>query len=296
MGHPLMLPMLERLLPLGWLRPLAGPRYESGPFAGLSPVTMVTGGSHGIGLALANRFAAAGHDLLLIARSEADLVEAAARIQSQHGIAAATLALDITTPDALAAIDRKLSQMGRYAHILVNNAGIGLSGPFLDHPREDITTLVDLNVRASTRLMHHVLPGMRSRGCGGVLNVASLGGYAPGPWQAVYYASKAYVLSLSEAVAYEVAPDGIRVCAVAPGPVETAFHRRMQAESAFYRWLPPLQPDTVASWAYRGFRLGLRVIVPGLVNMLLALCLRLLPHRVVIPVVAWLLRRRERDA
>jgi short-subunit dehydrogenase len=293
---PSMLPTLERLLPLGWRQPLEGRHYDSGPFAGLAPVTIVTGGSEGIGLALASRFAAAGHDRLLIARGEGGLAQAATKILAQHRVTVTTLALDITSTDAPQMIDRKLSEMGGYAHILVNNAGIGLSGPFLDHTRGDLTAMMDLNMRALTRLMHHVLPGMRSRGRGGILNVASLGAYAPGPWQAAYYASKAYLLSLSEAVAYEVEPDGVRITVVAPGPVETGFHRRMLAESAFYRrLLPPLWPETVASWAYWGFKLGLRVIVPGVINMVLALVLRILPHRIVMPVVGWLLRRREKD-
>src|SRR6185503_9602453 len=161
---PSMLFTLERLLPLWWRRPLQGPRYDTGPFAGLSPVTIVTGGSEGIGLALANRFAAAGHDLLLIARREARLVEAAAKIEAQHRVTVATLALDITTPDAPRRIDSKLSDMHRYAHILVNSAGIGLSGPFAEHTREDVAALMDLNIRALTLLMHHMLPGMRLRG------------------------------------------------------------------------------------------------------------------------------------
>lgn len=287
---------LQRVLPLWWRSPLAGPLYGSGAFAGLSPVTIITGGSEGIGLALAQRFATAGHDLLLIARREAPLAEAAVKVAAGGGIRVTTLSLDVTAPDAPAVIEHKLSEMRCYAHILINSAGVGLSGPFAEHGKADIGALLDLNVRALSLLMRHVLPGMRQRGRGGVLNVASLGGLAPGPWQAAYYASKAYVLSLSEAAAYEVAGDGVRVCAVAPGPVDTAFHQRMCAESAFYRrLLPPIQPETVATWAYHGFGLGLRVIVPGVINMLLALCLRLLPHRVVMPVVGWLLRRREGD-
>lgn len=292
-----MLSTLERLLPLWWRRSLTGPRYDTGPFAGLAPFTIVTGGSEGIGLALASRFAAAGHSILLIGRRQTELAQAAAKIRSQVHVEVATLALDVTTAEAPAAIDRKLSEIDGYAHILINNAGVGLSGPFVDQPRDDLATLLDLNVGALTRLMRHVLPGMRARGCGGVLNVASLGGYAPGPWQAAYYASKAYVLSLSEAVAYEVAADGVRICAVAPGPVDTGFHRRMRAESAFYRrLLPPLQPGTVAAWAYFGLKMGSRVIVPGVINAILALALRILPHRIVIPIVSWLLRRRESDA
>ncbi len=184
--------------------------------------------------------------------------------------------------------------------MLVNNAGIGLSGDFTKQTAVGIDGLIALNVRALTLLMHHVLPGMQQRRRGGVINLASLGGYAPGPWQAAYYASKAYVLSLSEAVAAEVARDGVRVTAVAPGPVKTGFHERMQAERALYRRLiPPLRPDTVAVWGCIGFRLGARVIVPGLTNMFISLCLRVLPHRLGVVIVSWLLwpgKRETRNA
>ena len=118
--------------------------------------------------------------------------------------------------------------------------------------------LLDLNVRALTALTRHFLDGMRVRGRGGILNVASLGGYTPGPYQAAYYASKAYVLSLTEAMAAETAGEGVRVCALAPGPVDTGFHARMGAEGAFYRYLlPPASAEAVARAGYRGFALGL---------------------------------------
>ncbi len=147
------------------------------------------------------------------------------------------LPLDVTTPDAVAKIEAALAAHGAYADVLVNNAGMGLAGPFHAHPPDDVLRLIDLNVRALSHLTRHFLPGMRVRGRGGILNVASLGGYAPGPNQAVYYASKAYVLSLTEAIAAETAGEGVRVCALAPGPVNTMFHARMGAENAFYRLL-----------------------------------------------------------
>ena len=107
-------------------------------------------------------------------------------------------------------------------------------------PSADVLRLIDLNVRALTHLTHHFLPGMRVRGRGGILNLASIGGYAPGPNQAAYYASKAYVLSLTEAIAAETAGEGVRVCALAPGPVNTRLHESMGAENAFYRcFVPP---------------------------------------------------------
>ncbi len=134
---------------------------------------------------------------------------------------------DVTATDAIATIEAALAAHGAYADVLVNSAGIGLSGPFHAHAPEDVVRLIDLNVRALTQLTRHFLPGMRVRGRGGILNVASLGGYTPGPNQAAYYASKAYVLSLTEAIAAETAGEGVRVCALAPGPVNTAFHARM---------------------------------------------------------------------
>jgi short-subunit dehydrogenase len=273
---------------------------EPATVTALKPVTIVTGGSDGIGRAIARRFAAQGHSLLLIARSEDRLAAAAAELRANLGADVHILPLDITAPGAAEDIDAALARAGGYANILVNNAGIGLSGAFAEHAGDDVARLLDLNVKALTLLTHHVLPGMRQRHAGGIINLASLGGYAPGPWQAVYYASKAYVLSFSEAVAAEVAADGVRVCAVAPGPVNTAFHERMGAENAWYRWLlPPLEPETVAWWADRGFKLGARVIVPGLINMILGLALRLVPHRILVPIIGWLLRpgmRENRDA
>jgi short-subunit dehydrogenase len=266
------------------------------PDLATTPITIVTGGSEGIGRAIARRFAARRHDLLLIARNEPKLREAAAELRKDFNVAVHILALDITSTQAPNEIDAAVAKAGGHAHILVNNAGIGLSGAFAEQTREEIERLLDLNIKALTVLTHHVLPGMRQRHTGGVINLASLGGYAPGPWQAAYYASKAYVLSFSEALAAEVAADGVRVCAVAPGPVNTAFHERMGAETAWYRRLvPPLRPETVAWWTDRGFALGLRVIVPGLTNMLMSLALQLVPHRILVPIVGWLLRTGTRE-
>ena len=201
-------------------------------FDGLKPMVVVTGGSEGIGFELARRFAAAGSDVLLVARSAEVLEQAAAQIRAECKVNAVTLAADLTAPGTVAAIEEALASQGAYADVLVNNAGIGLSGPFHTHAPDAVLRLLDLNVRALTQLTHHFLPGMRTRGRGGILNVASLGGYAPGPNQGAYYASKAYVLSLTEAIAAETAGEGVRVCALAPGPVNTRFHARMGAEGA----------------------------------------------------------------
>ena len=263
-------------------------------FEGLKPMTVVTGGSEGIGFELARRFAAAGSDVMLVARRAEVLEQAAAQIRIESKVAAVVLPLDITLPDSVAKIEAALAAVGAYADVLVNNAGIGLSGPFHAHAPEDVLRLLDVNVRALTQLTHHFLPGMRTRGRGGILNVASLGGYAPGPNQAAYYASKAYVLSLTEAIAAETAGEGVRVCALAPGPVNTRFHARMGAEGALYRaFVPPASSQSVARAGHRGFLLGLRVTIPGLVNPFLALAMRVLPHRIVIPIIGLLLRPKR---
>ncbi len=264
-------------------------------YAGLKPMVVVTGGSEGIGLALARRFAAAGNDLVLVARRLEPLREAADRIRAEFKVEAVAVPVDVTSPGAIPTIEAALAAQRAYADVLVNSAGIGLAGPFHDQAPEAIMQLIDLNVRALTALSRHFLAGMRVRGRGGILNLASLGGYAPGPNQAVYYASKAYVLSFSEAVAAEVAGEGVRISALAPGPVNTRFHARMGAEQALYRYLVmPSSPEGVARAGYRGFALGWRVIVPGLFNPFLALAMRILPHRIVIPIVGVLLKQRGR--
>ncbi len=264
-------------------------------FEGLRPVTVVTGGSEGIGLELARRFASAGNDVMLVARRLEPLEQAAVQIRAETKADVVVLPLDVTVPDAVAQIEAALASHGAYADVLVNNAGIGLAGPFHAHAAADVLRLVDLNVRALTHLTHHFLPGMRVRGRGGILNLASIGGFAPGPNQAAYYASKAYVLSLTEAIAAETAGEGVRVCALAPGPVNTRWHEKAGAQSAFYRsFVPPASARSVAWAGYLGYVLGLRVTIPGLVNPFMALAMRIMPHRIVIPIIGVLLRPRGR--
>lgn len=262
-------------------------------YAGLTPIVVVTGGSEGIGFELARRFAAAGHNLLLVARTVERLEQAAATIRAESKAAVHVASIDLTTADAIGRLDAALALHRAYADILVNSAGIGLAGPFHGQSAEGLQHLVDLNVRALTTLTRHVLPGMRVRGRGGILNLASIGSYVPGPNQAAYYASKAYVLSLTEAIAAETAGEGVRVCAIAPGPVNTRWHAKAGAERAFYRSLvPPASARSVAWAGYLGFVLGLRVTITGLISPVMAVALRILPHRITIPIVQLLLRPR----
>lgn len=262
-------------------------------YAGLQPVTVVTGASEGIGRALALRFAAIGNPVMLVARHAEALAEAARKVEALPAAKAFIVVADLSTADGIAAVDEALAARRAYCDVLINNAAIGLSGPFAEQDGTQLAQLLDLNVRGLTLLMHRYLPGMLARGRGGVVNVASLGGYVPGPHQAAYYASKAYVVSLTEAVASETRGMGVRVCVLAPGPVDTGFHKRMGAQSAHYallaRWT---RPEFVVDRAYRGFRLGQTVVIPGIAYRALSWLVRVVPHPLLVPLTGWLLKRR----
>ena len=207
------------------------------------PAVVITGGSRGIGLALARQFIEAGRETVIVARNAQGLSKALAQLKSDTGAEATAIFCDIARADAAEIIASGLRQAGLYLDVLVNNAGTGLAGPFLTHAPDDLSHLIAVNIDGLTRLTRAALPDMIARQRGGILNMASLGAYVPGPNQAAYYASKAYVLSLTEALAREVSGQGVRVAAVAPGPVNTTFHRDMGAEASLYRiLLPSLTP------------------------------------------------------
>ncbi|HEX5599052.1 MAG TPA: SDR family NAD(P)-dependent oxidoreductase, partial [Hyphomicrobiaceae bacterium] len=254
-----------------WLRRRWRPDPDAlSQWAELQPAVVVTGGSEGIGFEIARRFAKRGRAVVLVARRSEPLETAASAIRQEFGTTVLTVPLDVTRPDAPQALQERLLQNGFYADVLVNNAGMGLSGDYISQEPEQLGQLIELNVRALSVLMRHFLPAMCVRGRGGVLNVASLGGYAPGPYQAAYYASKSYVIALTEAVAWETRGLGVRVAVFAPGPVRTRFHARMGAESALYRWLIPApSPSLAAGSAVRWFEWGRTVITPGVMGPLL---------------------------
>lgn len=262
--------------------------------AGLRPATVIVGGSEGIGLAIAIRLARGGGDIVIIGRTPETLVVARHTVTIAGPRATvAILPLDMTGIDAFAAIEKSLADADLYLDCMVLSAGIGASGPFDQNTADEIDRLIATNVAATTRLIHQALPAMLARGRGGILAMASLGGLTPGPYQAAYYASKAYMVSLMEAIAHENRGRGVRVSVVIPGPVETRFHTKMHAESALYRrLLPSMSPARVAASALRGHWLGHTVISPGLATPVLALALRVLPHPILVPVIGWLLRRR----
>lgn len=269
------------------------------------PAVVVTGGSSGIGLAIAAEFFARGRAVLLVARDETRLTAAVRRLEeigARAGPAsltgeAAWLALDVTGPAAFSAIEAALEARGWYLDILVNSAACGLSGDWSRTEPAALDRLVEVNVTGLTRLSRSALPAMLARGRGGIINVSSLGGYVPGPNQAAYYASKAYVSSLTRAVSREIAGRGVRMMVLAPGPVETGFHRAMGADRALYRRLiPAISAERVAAAAVFGYAIGQAVVVPGLLPRVLVLALGLLPNALTVPILERLLANPSEQA
>ena len=272
-------------------RVLRGPRERA---EGLRPAIVVTGGSEGIGLALAEEFARLGSTIVLVARTSAKLEEARVALAAKTGVEVKTIVADVASPDGPGRILGSLARDGFYCDVLINNAGMGQSGPFVEYEETALSSLVAVNVGALTSLMHAALPEMIARGRGGILNVASLSGLAPGPWQAAYYASKAYVVSLTEAVAYETRGLGIRMAVLLPGPTDTQFHRRMGADSAYYlRLFPPASAARIARTAFWGWRYGGVKIVAPVENYLLALAMWVVPNVVLKPILGFLLKNRS---
>ena len=257
----------------------------------MRPVTLITGASSGIGAALAHVFAAHGHDLVLIARRELKLDMLADEIAARGRPRPAILQADLERPAEVARIGEALHMQGLEPDIVVNNAGAGLFGDAGSLDRDKQLALIDLNVRALTELSLAFVDAL-ARHRGGMLNVASVAAFLPGPGMAVYYASKAYVLSFSEALHRELAPRGVRVTALCPGPVPTEFQARagMPARHS----LLTCSAAEVAQAGYRGLMAGRRVVVPGLANKMAVMLLRHLPRGPVLAVTDRHMRRRVR--
>ena len=290
---------MDILLKIGdlWVRRRAAPDAAAvAAVAALTPATVVTGASEGLGFALAHLIAREGRTIVLLARSVDMLTEAADTLRTKYPASTVIAeSLDVGERDAPAKLDALLAANGLYLDVLVNNAGIGIGGNFTDLDQEKLDELVETNVAAVTRLTRHYLPGMRARARGGVMNLASLAAFIPGPWQAPYFASKAYVLSLTAAIGGECAGEGVRVCAIASGPVETRIHRKMNAVHTYYRTLmPSSSADRMARLAWRSYRMGRRVVVPGVVNSFLAWSARAMPYEFLLPLVSWLMKPRAR--
>jgi uncharacterized protein len=248
------------------------------------PIALITGASTGIGAELARVFAAHGHEVVMVARSEPALTALANAIGTAGHPRPHVLPIDLMRLDGGARIGHELAARGMEPAFVVNNAGFGLAGSADELDRDEQLAMIDLNVRALTELSLRWVDSMQ-RHRGGLLNVASVAGFFPGPGMAVYYASKAYVLSFTEALHLELAPKGVRVTALCPGPVATAFQQRAGLSS---NKAPPLlgrSAEKVAREGYDGLMAGRRVVVPGSANKLVAGVPRVLPRGTMLKLV-----------
>jgi uncharacterized protein len=251
---------------------------------------LVTGASSGIGWELARFFAADGSDLVLVARRQVELERLAAELSGQHGVQVYVLPADLADPAAPAALADDLATRGLSIDVLVNNAGFGAEGPFGVLPLSRQLDMVQVNVTALTQLTGLLLPPMLARRRGGVLNVGSTAGFQPGPYMAIYYATKAYVLSFTEALAEELSGTGLTATCLAPGPTSTEFFAAASMEHTRLVALGTMDARSVAQAGYRGFRAGRRLVVPGIPNKLGVLSVRFAPRRLVTKITAWLNR------
>ncbi len=250
----------------------------------LRPVTVITGASSGIGVELARVFARHGHALALVARREDRLRLLADEIAATGAPRPLVITADIAAAGAAARIGEALAAAGAEPQFMVNNAGFGLVGLAAVRDRAEQLTMIDLNMRALTELSLAFVDSLE-RHKGGLLNVGSIAGFMPGPGSAVYYATKAYVLSFTEALHSELKSRGIRVTVLCPGPVPTEFAERAGVSGGLGPGIFTQNADYVAALGYRGLMRGQRTVVPGLANKLMTLLVRVLPRRILLRLV-----------
>lgn len=253
---------------------------------GAGQTALVTGASYGIGLDLAECFAKDGYDLVITARSEEPLAAAAQRLAAQYGVRVTPVALDLGKPGGGATLAKYIADKGLAVDVLVNNAGFGIAGGLDGSKPDEQLGMIDLNVRALVELTQIYWPGMLKARRGGVLNVASTAAFQPGPLMAVYYASKAFVLSFSEALWKEADGTGVHVSCLCPGPTVSRFRDRAgTGKTRLSRVGAPMASMAVARLGYRGFRHNRRVVITGFRNRLLARLAPFMPRRTLLGMV-----------
>ena len=255
---------------------------------------LITGASSGIGLALARVFAGDGVDVILSARSEDRLRELANEVRETYRVKARVIPADLSRPGQAQKIYDRVVATGWQVDCLVNNAGFGVYGDFAETDWMAEAAMVQVNIVALTQLTKLFLPEMIARGRGKILNVASTAAFQPGPMMAVYFATKAYVLSFSEAIAHELRGTGVHVTALCPGATETGFQRSAGATGSrvFDSRKLPTGAD-VAVYGYKVLQRQKRVAVHGAINKMLAFGTRLLPRRAVVAITKMLISRTK---
>jgi short-subunit dehydrogenase len=264
-----------------------------------SSAALVTGASSGIGAEIARELARRNHNLVLVARSKDRLTMLARELSEAHGVRAETVSCDLAKPASRSRLPGRLEGLGLDVEVLVNNAGFATGGPFHASDPDRELEQVRLDVEAVVALSSMFLPAMVQRRRGAVLNVASTAGMQPMPFSAGYAAAKAYVLSFSEALHYELTPEGVTVTALAPGPVATDFWSvagwQTTRGRSFEQAVPGpvwVTPQDAARAGVEGLEHGARVVVPGLPMRAAMLASRYVPHAIKLPSIAAAMRRR----
>ncbi len=253
---------------------------------------LVTGASSGIGRELAKLLAEEGHDVVLVARRRDRLEELARELKSR--VSPRVIAKDLEDPASPAEIFKELETEGIRVDILVNDAGLGIYGRFWETDLARQLAVIQVNLVALTNLTGRFLPGMVSRRKGKIVNVSSTAAFQPGPYMAVYYATKAYVLSFSEALAEELAGTGVSVTALCPGPTVTEFQEGAGIEeTSLFRGPLVMNARSVARAGWAGARRGKRIVIPGLGNKLLKEIVRFSPRRLVTAVARRIQKKRS---
>ena len=252
--------------------------------------TLITGASSGIGAAFARKFAALGRNVLLVARSEDKLITICNELGRVSGIRAQHFVMDLSEHDAPSRLFDEVQRRELTIDMLVNNAGFGSMGYFSDLDLEHETAMIELNIRSLVELTHRFLVPMRERKQGTIINVASTAGFQPVPFMATYAATKAFVLSFSEALGEENRPFGVHVMALCPGVTETNFFEAAQMDR------PPMRgsqtPEEVVETALRGLKRQKSSVISGWPNFFVAQSVRLFPRSVVLRVTGKVLRQR----
>jgi uncharacterized protein len=259
-----------------------------------SKTALITGASFGIGQELARIFAREGYSLALVARNSDKLRQLAAELEKFHSTRSLILATDLTEPGSPAYVLDQTTRAGIALDVLVNNAGFGQYGFFAENDLDECLRQIQLNITTLTHLTRLFLPDMIARANGGVLNVASTAAFQPGPLMAVYYATKAYVLHFTEAIANELNGTGVTVTCLCPGATATEFHRRANMTGIQLLRFGAMNARTVAEDGYRGLMAGKRVVIPGFKNWLVAQSIRFSPREMVTAVARKLQEGRDR--
>src|ERR1700712_2637620 len=242
---------------------------------------LITGASSGIGLELAREFARNKHPLIIVAPDDEELDEIAEQLKAEFGVAVTPIAADLTDPDAAEDIFNTIEEAGLTVEVLVNNAGLGQRGKFWEIPLEKDLEMIHLNIEAVIRLTKLFLPPMIARGQGVILNTASVAGFEPGPMMAIYHATKAFILSWSEALATELEDTAITVTALCPGPVDTDFFPKADlVETTAFQKANVMSPQEVAKVGHEAAMKGERVIIPGALNKVMITSRRLIGESV----------------